>query len=103
MASSLDGITQSITSGSQFVSVMAMIGISSRRASRTAISSRWGSTMKTAPGSRRILRMPPSAELRRAISSLSFDASFLVSRSNSPASRRASSASRRWIRRLMVA
>ena len=61
MASSLAGMTQSMRSGSQFVSVMATIGISRRRASATAIASRCGSTMKTAPGSRRILRMPPRA------------------------------------------
>ena len=102
IASSLAGMTQSTRSGSQFVSVIATIGISSRRASATAIDSRCGSTMKTAPGRRRILRMPPRAASSFVISSLSFEASFFVRRSNSPASRRASRASRRWMRRLIV-
>ena len=53
IASSLPGMTKSITSGSQLVSVMAMIGMPSLFASCTAIVSFAGSMTKTAPRERR--------------------------------------------------
>jgi hypothetical protein len=58
--------------------------------------------MKIAPGSRFILRMPPSVRVSLLSSSVSLAASFLDIRSNSPDSRRASSCSMRPIRFLIV-
>ena len=71
-------------------------------ASVTAIFSRCGSTTKTAPGRRLILRTPPSFSCRRAISSVRREASFLDSRSRSPLVWRASSWSSRPTRLRMV-
>src|SRR5256885_2284322 len=58
IASSFAGMITSIRSGSQFVSTMAAIGISRRRASSTAMCSRCGSTTKIAVGGRRSSRTP---------------------------------------------
>src|SRR5258708_11150768 len=87
MASSLPGMTWSISSGSQFESVMAMIGILSLRASVTAMCSLRGSTTKTAAGSRFISAMPPKLRSRRSRSSSRAAASFLGMWSKPPVSR----------------
>jgi hypothetical protein len=52
IASSLDGMGQSISCGLELVSTIATIGSLSRFASATAIASRCGSTMKTMSGTR---------------------------------------------------
>ena len=79
-----------------------MIGISSLMHSATAIRSLAGSMMKTAPGRRRIFRIPPSESFSLRSSSERTAASFFVMRSKSPLSWRASSCSRRPSRFLMV-
>ena len=69
IASSLAGMMWSISSGSTFVSPVATTGTSSLFASVTAIRSRCGSMMNTAPGTRFILRMPPTVSVSLVSSS----------------------------------
>ncbi len=59
IASSLPGITKSTSSGSQFVSTIAITGMSSFLASVTAICSFFVSTTKTASGRRSRAWIPP--------------------------------------------
>src|SRR5512132_1565184 len=98
IASSLPGITKSTSSGSQFVSTIAMTEIPSLRASLTAMCSFLVSITKIASGSRSRLCMPP-----RLRSSFSFSwrrriASRLGRKSNAPV-RSISRSSRRRSRR----
>ena len=66
------------------MSITAMIGIFSLRASRTAMRSFFGSTMKIASGRRCMSLMPPRKRSSLFISSWSFATSFLGRRSKSP-------------------
>src|SRR6266511_3633443 len=98
IASSLPGITKSTSSGSQFVSTIAITEMPSLRASLTAMCSFFVSITKIASGSRSRLCMPP-----RLRSSLSFScrrriASRLGRKSNAPV-RSISRSSRRRSRR----
>src|SRR5512132_3289177 len=98
IASSLPGITKSTSSGSQFVSTIAMTEMPSLRASLTAMCSFLVSITKIASGSRSRLCMPP-----RLRSSFSFSwrrriASRLGRKSNAPV-RSISRSSRRRSRR----
>ena len=58
MASSLPGMTKSTSSGSQFVSTIAITGMPSLRASVTAMCSFFVSMMNTASGTRSRSWMP---------------------------------------------
>src|SRR5262249_34882159 len=81
IASSLPGIFQSIRSGSQFVSTTATTGMDSRFASRTAISSFFGSITNIASGRRFMFLMPPIAASSLSRSRRMPSISFLVSAS----------------------
>ena len=101
IASSLPGITKSISSGSQLVSTIAITGMPSLLASATAMSSRLGSTTNSTSGRPSMSRMPERLRciFSRSRSRRSF--SFLVSGlSSSP--RRCSSSLSRWIEPLIV-
>ena len=85
MASSLPGITKSITSGSQLVSTTATTGIFSLLASVTAMCSFLVSNTKIESGSLAIPRMPPRLRWSFSSSRLLMRASFFGMLAKSPA------------------
>ena len=100
MASSLPGITKSMTSGSQLVSTTAITGMPRRLASVTAMCSFLVSITKIASGAFSSVRMPPRLRSSLATSRLTLRPSFLIICSVSPvATSRSSScifATRPW-------